>query len=198
MIIQFKQLISIAMKKVCFVAVFVCAFIFQNQLFSQKFNFLDNTPTDIAYLRVDDGKEPLVKVVYGRPLKNGNDVFGDQVPYGKIWRTGANEATEVKFYTDVKFGDKIVQAGTYILHTIPGENEWTIILNSNNDTWGTSFYDETKDVVRIKVPSKKAEELEMFSIAFKQSIKNTYMVLAWDTTRVNIPLETNKLVSAKI
>lgn len=197
MIIQSKQLISIAMKKVCFITVFVCAFVFQNQLFSQQFNHIDKTPTDIAYLRQDE-VQPLVKVVYGRPKKSKDEVFGEQVPYGKIWRTGANEATEIKFYSDVKFGNKIVKAGTYILHTIPGEKEWTIILNSNVDTWGASFYDETKDIVRIKVPAKKAKELEIFSIAFKQNLKNTYMVLAWDTTRVNIPLEPNKHVSAKI
>lgn len=198
MFTQFEQLISIAMKKVCFIAVFVCAIIFQNQLFSQQFNYIDKTPTDIAYLRLDKVQQPLVKVVYGRPQKNNDSVFGDQVPYGKIWRTGANEATEVKFYTDVKFGDKIVKAGIYVLHTIPGEHEWTIILNSNNDTWGASFYDESKDVVRIKVPAKKAKELEIFSIAFEQKIKRTYMVLAWDTTRVNIPLETKNQISAKI
>lgn len=198
MFIQFKQLISIAMKRVCFIAVFVYAFVFQNQLFSQQFNYIDKTPTDIAYLRNNKVQKPLVKVVYGRPQKSNNSVFGDQVPYGKIWRTGANEATEIKFYSDVIFGNKVVEAGTYVLHTIPGEKEWTIILNSNNDTWGISFYDESKDVVRIKVPAKKARELEIFSIVFEQKIKKTYMVLAWDTTRVNIPLETRKQLSAKI
>lgn len=182
------------MKKVCFIAVFVCALFFQNQLFSQNFNHIDETPTDITYLRQNKVQEPLVKVVYGRPQKSGSHVFGEQVPYGKIWRTGANEATEIKFYSDIKFGDKTVKAGTYILHTIPGEEEWTIILNSNVDTWGASFYDETKDVVRIKVPAQKAKELEIFSIAFKQNLKNTYMVLAWDTTRVNIPLQKNNRI----
>ncbi|MCF6296486.1 MAG: DUF2911 domain-containing protein [Flavobacteriaceae bacterium] len=178
------------MKKVCFITVFFYVFISQNQLYSQRFNNIDKTPTDITYLRQNKIQEPLVKVVYGRPKKDGEEVFGEQVPYGKIWRTGANEATEVKFYEDVRFGNKVVKAGTYILHTIPGEKEWTIILNSNVDTWGTSFYDETKDVVRIKVSAKKAKELEIFSIAFKHKLKNTYMVLAWDTTRVNIPLQT--------
>ena len=186
------------MKKVCFIAVFVYALFFQIQLFSQQFNYIDKTPTDIAYLRVNKVQEPLVKVVYGRPQKSHQTVFGNQVPYGKIWRTGANEATEVKFYTDVVFGNKVVKAGTYVLHTIPGENEWTIILNSNNDTWGTVFYDESKDVARIKAPAKKAKELEVFSIVFEQKIKKTYMVLAWDTTRVNIPLETRKQLSVKI
>ena len=65
-----------------------------------------------------------------------------RVPYGEIWRTGANEATEVKFYADMSFGRKLVKAGTYVMHTIPGEKEWTIILNSKTDTWGSYFYDE--------------------------------------------------------
>ena len=186
------------MKKVCFIAVFVCFVLFQNQSIAQKFKVLDKFPTDISYLRQNEASKPLVKVVYGRPQKDAHKVFGEQIPYGKIWRTGANEATEIKFYSDVKFGNEIVKAGTYILHTIPGENEWIIILNSNIDTWGTNFYDESKDVVRIKVPTKNDDVMDAFSIAFKQRLENTYMVLAWDTTRINIPLKVKDGFSVKI
>ena len=186
------------MKKVFFTTVFVFAFILQNQLSAQSFDQLDKDPTDITYLRLKKASQPLVKVVYSRPQKDNEDVFGGKVPYDKIWQTGANEATEVKFYNDIKFGNKIVKAGTYILHSIPGEKEWTIILNSNTDTWGAYFYDATKDVVRIKVRPKDAEELKVFSIVFENSFKNTFMVLAWDTTRVNIPLEAKNELLAKI
>ncbi len=186
------------MKKVFFTTVFVFAFILQNQLSAQRFDQLDTDPTDITYLRLKKSSQPLVKVVYSRPQKNNEEVFGDKVPYGKIWKTGANEATEVKFYNNMKFGTKIVKAGTYILHTIPGEKEWTIILNSNTDTWGAYFYDKTKDVVRIKVRPEEAEELKVFSIGFENNFKNTFMVLAWDTTRVNIPLVTKNELLAKI
>ena len=186
------------MKKVCFITVFVCVLLFQNQSIAQKFNILDKYPTDISYLRQNKVDKPLVRVVYGRPSKDSNKVFGEQIPYGKLWRTGANEATEVKFYGDVKFGSKIVKAGTYILHTIPGQDEWTIILNKNLDTWGTCFYDETKDVVRIKVSTKKDSMLDMFSIEFEERMKNTYMVLAWETTRIDIPLKLKKNLLAKI
>ncbi len=186
------------MKKIYLFTVFVGIFMFQNQLSAQKFNNLDKNPTDIAYLRKNNLSKPLVKVIYSRPQKDTDKVFGQQIPFDKIWRTGANEATEVKFYSNVKFGDKIIKAGTYILHTIPGEKEWTIILNSNVDTWGSTFYDESKDIARIKVPIKKAEELDIFSIAFKQNFNNTFMVLAWDTTRVNIPLKVQSDVLAKI
>lgn len=186
------------MKKVYFAVVIVCAIFLQTNVFSQRFERIDKSPTDIAYWRENKVSKPLVKVVYSRPHKIEDKVFGNQIPYGEIWRTGANEATEVKFYKDMMFGNKVIKAGTYVMHTIPGEKEWTIILNSNTDTWGAFFYDQTKDVVRIKIPSRKAEELDDFSIAFKQNFKNCFMVLAWDTARINIPLSTESEILAKI
>lgn len=186
------------MKKVYITVGIVLSFILQNQLFAQNFDQIDNSPTDITYLRDSKISKPIVKVVYGRPHKNSDKVFGEQIPFGKIWETGANEATEVKFYSDIKFGGKLVKAGTYVLHTIPGEEEWTIILNTNTDTWGAYLYDPSKDIARIKVPAKKANELDVFSIAFKQIHKKTFMVLAWDTTRVSIPLKTNEATIARI
>ncbi len=186
------------MKKVYFTAVIAMAFFLTNTIQAQKFEQLDKSPTDISYLRHKNIAKPLIKVVYSRPQKEKGAIFGKEIPYGKIWQTGANEATEVKFYTDMMFGNKVIKAGTYVMHTIPGEKEWTIILNNNTDTWGAYFYDETKDVARIKVPVKKMEELDVFSIAFKQDYKNTFMVLAWDTTRVDIPLKTNDAILAEI
>jgi hypothetical protein len=187
-----------AMKKVYITVGIVFLFILQNQLFAQKFDQIDENPTDIAYLRDNTISKPIVKVIYGRPHKNADKVFGEQIPYGKIWKTGDNEATEVRFYSDIQFGGKLIKAGTYILHSIPGEEEWTIILNSNTDTWGAYFYDPSKDIARIKVPAKKANELEVFSIGFQHTYKNTFMVLAWDTTRVSIPLITHEEILARI
>jgi len=166
--------------------------------YAQKFDKLDKAPVDISYLTTRKVPRPLVKVVYGRPQKESDKVFGEQVPYGEIWRTGANEATEVKFFTDMSFGRKLVKAGTYVLHTIPGEKEWTIILNSKTDTWGSFFYDETKDVVRIKIPTTEAEAIDVFSIGFKKDFNNTFMVLAWDSTRIDIPLASHDVILAKI
>lgn len=79
---------------------------------------------------------PTMKIVYGRPLKNGRTIFGGIIPYDKVWRTGANEATEITFYKDVVFGGQAVKAGTYSLFTIPGKKEWTFILNKDLDIWG--------------------------------------------------------------
>jgi hypothetical protein len=188
---------SIAMKKIYFGVVFFVV-LCSHSLYAQHFSPLDNTPTDIAYLTTDNNKKPVVKVIYSRPIKSGEQVFGTQIPYDKLWRTGDNEATEVRFYSDVRFGDQLVKAGTYVMHSIPGEKEWTIILNRNTDTLGAFFYDQSKDVVRIKAPVRNGEQLDMFSIAFDKNFNNTYMVLGWDTTRVNIPIDTYTQVLAEL
>jgi DUF2911 family protein len=154
-----------------------------------KFSKLDPSPADISLLRLEKGAPVAVKVVYGRPQKKGRAIFGALVPYNKIWRTGANEATEVTFYKDATFGGKKVPAGTYVLHTIPGEKEWTVILNKNLNVWGAYQYKQEADLVRFKVkPSKADEALEAFSIAFDNG-ENKAMVLGWDKTRVVIPLK---------
>ena len=175
----------------------VATFLVSYQGFSQdtkptepsiKFSDLDKSPHDITYLRTSRNAPPLVKVLYGRPQKKERTLFGSLVPYGKIWRTGANEATEVTFYKDATVAGKSVKAGTYVLHTIPGEKEWTIILNSNLNVWGAFQYEEAKDVLRATVPvSVGKKSLEAFTIAFRKGEKMA-MVLAWDTTRVEIPL----------
>ena len=156
--------------------------------YSQSFKDVDSAPHDISYYRVNRVTPPLVKVLYGRPKKNNKVVFGNLVPYGKIWRTGANEATEVRFYKDVQFGTTKVTAGTYTLFTIPNKDTWEIILSSKLDVLGAFQYDPTFDVARISVTVTKAEPLESFSIAFKNVEDNVQMVLAWDTARIKIPL----------
>ncbi len=166
---------------------------------AQSFKQLDENPHDIAYYRESRATLPIVKVIYGRPTLKKEKAFGDQIPFNKVWRTGANEATEVKFFQDVVFGDQEVKAGTYVLITIPGEKEWEIILNKNLDVWGAFQYDPNANIVKIKVPVSKAERLEVFSIAFKRIIHNEIqMVLGWDSTRVKIPLKTKDIVVAKL
>ncbi len=154
-----------------------------------KFAKLDPSPVDITLLRLEKGGPVAVKVVYGRPQKKGRTIFGNLVPYGKVWRTGANEATEVTFYKATTFGGKKIPAGTYVLHSIPGEKEWTIILNKNLNVWGAYEYKPEADLVRFTVkPSLGDESLEAFSIAFDNG-DNKAMVLGWDKTRVRIPLK---------
>src|SRR5688500_2637312 len=97
---------------------------------AQKLPGLDSSPADIAILRQNGrGTAPVIKVVYGRPQKKGRAMLGGSEAYGKVWRTGANESTEIKLYKDVTVGDKKVPAGTYTLYTIPDKDKWTIIFN---------------------------------------------------------------------
>ncbi len=159
------------------------------EAYAQEFNELDKVSHDISYFRESKVTPPLVKVVYGRPQKNEANVFGEQIPYNKLWRTGANEATEVKFYKDVQFGDTKVTAGTYVLLTIPSEKEWKVILSSQLDVWGAFQYDPSFTIATMTVPVQKAESLDTFSIAFKDKDDTILMVLAWDETRVKIPLK---------
>ena len=156
---------------------------------AQNFNDLDSSPHDIVYFRENKISPPVIKVLYGRPQKNGRNIFGEVVPYGKIWSVGANEATEVVFYEDVLFGDQKVKAGTYALYAIPDQKEWTLILSSNTDVWGTYEYEEKYDVARMKAKVSQAEFLEAFSIGFKEKGKYVNMVLAWDTTRITAPIK---------
>src|SRR5215217_3111 len=128
------------MKKNIFLSLLLICIAFTSQ--AQKFKGLDKSPRDIAYFPDGfahdrkDGDKALVKVSYSRPFLKGREIFGKQEPYGKVWRVGADEATEIKFYQDATFGDKKVKAGTYSLFSIPGEKEWTVILSSDLDYWG--------------------------------------------------------------
>ncbi len=158
---------------------------------AQEFKGIDKSPHDIVYYRANKITPPEIKVLYGRPQKKGRKIFGDLVPYGKIWRTGADEATEITFYKDVNFGGKDVKKGSYVLYTIPGEKEWTVILNKNLDAWGINGYDKRKDVVRVPAKVSRAEPVEAFSIGFKGKNDKLKMTLGWDITRVTVPIEIN-------
>lgn len=170
-------------------ALISCAAVEQSA--AQKFPGPDASPADIAYFRPDGrNADPLIKVIYGRPSKKGRTMLGGTEPYGKVWRTGANETTEIKLYKDITLGGKTVKAGTYSLYTIPDKTEWTIILNSKLDTWGAYAYDESKDVVRFKVPAGKTEsEVETFTIMFDGKGDTAVMMLAWENTLIKIPLK---------
>ncbi len=171
----------------------IICLLFTATLVAQDFQKVDDAPQDIAYLRASRVSIPMVKVIYGRPtLKDDQELLTDKISYGNIWRTGANEATEVKFYEDIYFGETLVPAGTYVLLTIPGDKEWEIILNSELDTWGAFQYNPNTNVANIKVQVKKAERLAVFSIGFKRIKENASMILAWDQTRVNIPIKFTK------
>ncbi len=127
-----------------------------------------------------------VKVTYGRPYKKGRVIFGGLEKYGQVWRTGADEATEITFTKNGTFGGQPVKAGTYTLFTVPGENEWTVILNSELGQWGAFGYDKAKDkdVLKVKVPAAKtAAPVEQLTI----TLPDNGLVIAWDNTSVTVP-----------
>lgn len=164
-----------------------------SETFAQKFAALDPSPADITYLRENGRRSAAVaRVIYGRPQKKGRTMLGGTEPFGKVWRLGANEATEIKLFKDVTFGDKVVKAGTYTLYAIPTATEWTIIFNTKLDTWGAYEYEESKDVARITVPVTKPEaEIEAFSMTFDDpaGTGKGNLYIGWENSLVKIPVK---------
>lgn len=151
-----------------------------------KFPGIQKSPTDISYMR--DGRQGAVhaKVIYSRPYKNDRVIFGELVPFGKVWRTGADEATEITFYKDVMFGGKEVKAGTYAMFTVPNKDSWDVILNKGLHQWGAFTYDDKMDVIKVKaMPKMMDDEVENFSIVFDDA----NMIMAWDKTMVAVPVK---------
>ncbi len=131
-----------------------------------------------------------IKVVYGQPYRKGRSIFGDLEPYGQVWRTGANEATEITFTEPVLFADEPIDPGTYALFTIPNQENWTIILNNDLGQWGAFEYKEEFDYLRIQVPVETQDSpMEAFTIAFDEPENSmTTMSLAWDVVRIEVPI----------
>ncbi|HLP28528.1 MAG TPA: DUF2911 domain-containing protein [Candidatus Didemnitutus sp.] len=134
-----------------------------------------------------------MEIVYSRPSMRGRTVFGDLVPYGIVWRTGANAATKVTFGEDVEIGGTTVKAGTYSFYSVPGASEWEIILNKNTGNWGAMGYDTKDDVVRIKVkPTTLPTTVETFTINIGNiTFSSCTIDLAWERTHVSVPVKAN-------
>ncbi|HYL93719.1 MAG TPA: DUF2911 domain-containing protein [Alphaproteobacteria bacterium] len=130
-----------------------------------------------------------VTIDYSRPSVRGRKIMGELVPYGQVWRTGANEATTLTTGTDLNIGGAKVPAGTYTLYTLPGESAWKLIINKQTGQWGTE-YDEAQDLVRIDMQkSATAKLVEQFTISFSVKDNNTFLVLEWENTRVSVPIK---------
>ena len=136
-----------------------------------------------------------VSVEYSRPGVKGRKIFGGLVPYGEVWRTGANSATKITFSTDVNFGGTAVPPGDFALFTIPGPNEWTVILNKVSGQWGSYAYDEKNDVARVKVkPIAMPDSLETMTISMNDVHDDSaILTIAWEKTRVPVKIETDTI-----
>jgi hypothetical protein len=160
---------------------------------------LDKSPMDMSYFPSDypilktqnkATTPPLVRVIYSRPQKDNRVIFGQLVEYDKVWRLGANEATEIEFFKDATVGGKKISKGRYTIYAIPTETKWTIILNKDTDTWGAFVYDDKKDVLRTDVPVQAlTTPVEVFSMTFNKTDKGTDLFIAWDNVGVNLPIE---------
>ncbi|TVZ17019.1 DUF2911 domain-containing protein [Maribacter sp. MAR_2009_72] len=177
------------MKKLTLLATSMFALLLTTVATAQDFSGMDKSPMDMAAFPTDyKVADKAVRIIYSRPQLKGRSM-AELAPANKVWRTGANEAPEITFYKDVNFGGKDIKAGTYALFTMPGEKEWTVILNKKLNQWGSYFYDESADVARIKVPNgSDTSSIEEFSIAFKEVEGGAHMVMGWDKIRVAVPI----------
>lgn len=140
------------------------------------------SPPQIAEGTINDLK---VTIAYGSPAVKGRKIWGELVPFDKVWRSGANEATTIEVSRDTKVGGQALKAGKYALFTVPGEKEWTIIFNSVPDQWGSYKYDESKDALRIKAtPVQSTSLAERLTYTVTSENGNGKVSLAWENVVV--------------
>jgi len=165
---------------------------------SNKYATVDVSPMDMSYYPVEyykmngakQAESPLVvRVIYSRPHLTGRELFKDVLKYGETWRLGANESTEIEFFRDVTIQGKKIKKGRYILYSIPNEKAWTIVLNSNVDTWGLRP-DAAKDLFRFEAKAITVDHhTEYFSMIFNEAVHGADLIMAWGNIELNLPLE---------
>ena len=164
----------------------------------EKWPPLDNSPMDMIYLPVDypilkirkaAPQTPVMKIIYSRPQKKNRKVFGELVEYGTVWRLGANEATELDLFKDVKIANTRIKKGKYTMYAIPYKEKWTVIINKDNDVWGSFAYDEKKDILRTDVRTEKTTKpVESFTMMFKETHAGTSLLMSWEDVKVSLPV----------
>lgn len=156
----------------------------------------DISPMDMTYFPVNYPKlkmakaintPPLARVIYSRPHLEGRHIFHEVLKYGEAWRLGANESTELDLYADATIQGKKIKAGRYVMYCIPQKDKWTIVLNSNIDTWGLQP-DSTKDIAKFEViPHAIGIKLEYFTMQFEKKNDGPALVMAWENTEAILP-----------
>jgi hypothetical protein len=134
--------------------------------------------------------DTVVSIVYHRPNTKARKVWGELVPYGQVWRTGANEATTFEVSNDVKINGQVLPKGKYSLHSIPTETEWTIIFNKTADQWGSYEYDAKQDALRVTAKPQTAGFHETMGLEFENIKGNTAdVVIVWDKVKVPFTID---------
>lgn len=159
---------------------------------------VDVSPMDMAYFPADYPVKrmevtwpikPLARVIYSRPHRGGRKLFGGLVEWGKPWRLGANEATEIQFFQPVTILNKKLAQGQYIMYAIPYEDKWIIAFNKNLYSWGLKF-DSSADVLQVEVPAiTKAQMVEDFTMTFEKTTEGADLIMAWENREVRLPIK---------
>jgi len=145
------------------------------------------SPPAKAECKLTDGKT--ITVDYSSPRAKGRKIYGGLVPYGKVWRAGANEATTFVTDTDVNVGGKTVPAGSYTMFAIPAEDKWTLVISKKTGEWGTAYPGPENDLVRLDMKvSKLPSPVENFTIAFDEHAGNCTLRMDWETTRASVDI----------
>ncbi|MCU0446265.1 MAG: DUF2911 domain-containing protein [Microscillaceae bacterium] len=142
-----------------------------------------------------------ISIAYNRPMVRNRKIWGDLIPYNRVWRAGANENTVISFSTDVKIEGKVLKAGSYGFHTIPNENEWTLIFSSNYTSWGSEFYKPEEDVLRVSVKPQTADHQEALQYDMNDVTSNSTLIsLRWEKLRVpfKVEIDLNETILASI
>ncbi len=185
------------MKKLLFV--FLAGLISTVSVFAQSpIPVLDKSPMDISTYPAGysvlklQGKNPdalAARVIYSRPLKNNRVIFGQLVEYGKVWRFGANENTEIEFFKDVTINNTKVKKGKYAIFAIPQTDKWTIIINKDLNSWGAYSYKQDNDVLRVDVPVQTTTDTaEAFYIYFDKANNGFALNAGWDNMKITLPI----------
>jgi Protein of unknown function (DUF2911) len=161
------------------------SFVFTAAAFAQR----GNRPSPAASASCDLGGDKTIKTDYSSPRMKGRKIYGDLVPYGKVWRTGANEATTFVTSREVVVGGKTVPAGSYTLFTIPDPDKWTLIINKKTGEWGIPYKYESDELARVDMMvSKLPSPVEDFTISYEKAGNGCTMHIDWDTTRASVEI----------
>jgi len=142
------------------------------------------SPPATAKCELAGGKS--ITVDYSSPRKKGRVIFGELVPYGEIWRAGANEATTFVTTADLMVGGTHVPAGSYTIFTIPNRDKWTLVISKKTGEWGTAYPGEKEDLARIDMKVSSGAAMENFTISFDKGAKGCTLKMAWDTTVASV------------
>lgn len=158
----------------------------------------DLSPMDMIYYPADYPLKkmsgniisaPLARIIYSRPQTQRRKIFGELVKYNQPWRLGANESTEIEFFSPATIQNKTIKPGRYILYCIPQETKWTIVLNSNIYSWGLK-QDSTKDLLQFDCPLEKNNTIiEYFTMSFEGEGKNALLLILWDNVKTNLAIK---------